>query len=155
MKDLLITLAALSAICTCALIASPEGSFKKYIKLCCTLCVLAVIASLLPGAADLPEAAEIPRAAVEDLSDDAKNIVIEETKKRLCLAVKDAAYEKYGIDGDDISVDMALDLSDLQKIRITKITVQIFGLENAVKVTGLKNYVSDSFGCSCEVTFSE
>ena len=154
MRELVSTLAALAAVCTAVLAVCPEGELKKYIKLCCSLCAVSVFVSFLPGAVSISGVA-VEGYTVEDISDDAVQMVIDRTLYNVEQAVADAANARYGIRREDISVKAVADRSELQNIKLVKIKCDLYGISNSVYVKSLENYVSDRFGCDCEVEFKE
>ena len=154
MRSLFALLAALAAICTAVLAVCPEGDLKKYVKLCCALCAVSAIASFLPGSASLSDIG-FTEAAVEDLSGEAAQMVIERTLHGIEEAVYSAAEQKYGVTRDDLTVSVTADSSDPQNVRLLSVNCGLKGLKNAVIMKSLENYVADRFGCECSVEFIE
>ena len=153
-RELFQALAALAAIGTAVLAVCPEGELKKYVKLCCALCAVALFSSLLPFSPSLSyDAGE--KYEIADLSGETVKLVIEKTLSNVEIAVSDLAEQKYGISKDDMAVKAYADSSDTENVRLIKIECELHGLKNALFVTGLERYVEDRFGCVCEVIYEE
>ena len=154
MRTLFTLLAALSAICTAALVICPEGEIKKYVKLCCALCAAAAFVSFLPGSVTASDPG-FTEFTVEDISAEAAQMVIERTLGGIEEAVYSAAEQKYGIARSDLTVKAVADSSDLQNIKLVSVNCELKGLKNAIMMKSLQNYVADRFACECKVEFTE
>ena len=148
------TLAALAVVCTAVLAVSPEGELKKYVKLCCALCAVSVFVSLLPLSPS-SYGTGFEAYEVEDLSGEAVRLTVERTLSNVEEAVYSAAEQKYGIKKDGLTVKAEADMSDIQNVKLTVIKCEVRGLQYAIYMKSLQNYISDSFGCVCEVRYAE
>lgn len=152
-RSLLSQLAVLSALCTCVLIICPESSVKKYVKLACSLCALSLIISFLPFSPDISLAGE--DVSVTDLTDEAKRMIKEQTAERICGAVYELAYGKYGINKDGISVSVSYAEREDGVTELTGARVELNGIKYAVFTVPLKNSVSELLGIPVEVVVNE
>jgi hypothetical protein len=154
MRELFSVIAALAAVCTAVHAVCPEGEIKKYIRLCCVLCAVTVLASFLPERINLPDTG-LPAYAVEDISAEAACMVIDRALSNIEDAVYDAAKQKYGVERDDLSVEAVADRSDTSSVKLVMIKCRISGLKNTVIMKSLENFIADRFGCGCEVEYTE
>lgn len=153
-RELLSQLAVLAAICACVLFICPDTAVKKYVKLACSLCVLSLIISFLPFHTEvgLPGAENV---SVTDLTDDAKRMIKEQTAKRLCGAVYEMAYVKYGVEKDGVTVTVGYGDREDGETELTNAVVEINDIKYAVFSVPLKNSVSELLGIPCEVVVNE
>lgn len=152
MRDVLISLVLLSAVCTVALLLSPDGGLKKYVSLCCSLCAVAFIAASVSFV--LPGGFELPRSEIEDKTEELRKLAVQTAIENIKNSVISAAEDKYGILPECISVEVQADASDYSEVKLTGIYITLSGLENAVKVTRLKTYIQQTFDCYTEVVFN-
>ena len=152
-RSLLSQLAVLSAICTCVLIICPETAVKKYVKLACSLCALSLILSFLPFSPDILLSGE--DVSVTDLTDEARRMIKEQTASRICGAVYDLAYDKYGINNDGISVSVSYAERGDGVTVLTGARIELNGIKYAVFTVPLKNSVSELLGIPCEAVVNE
>ncbi|MBQ7700272.1 MAG: hypothetical protein IJT49_08035 [Clostridia bacterium] len=153
-RALITQLAVISAVCTCVLIICPESAVKKYVKLACSLCVLSLIISFLPFKTDIYQAEGVS-VSVTDMTDEAKRMIKEQTASRICGAVYELAYGKYGIEKDGISVSVSYTEREDGVTELTKAEIELNGIKYAVFTVPLKNSVSDLIGIPCEVVVNE
>ena len=153
-RSLLSQLAVLSALCTCVLIICPETAVKKYVKLACVLSVLSLIISFLPFSPDI-SFDEDTSVSVSDMTNEVSRMIKEQTASRICGAVYDLAYDKYGIDKDGISVSVSYAERDDGVTELTAARIDMAGIKYSVFTVPLKNSVSDLLGIPCEVVVNE
>ncbi|MBO4423331.1 MAG: hypothetical protein J5879_07815 [Clostridia bacterium] len=152
-RQLLSQLAVLSVIGTSLLLICPGEQIKKYFRFAVSLCVLSVIVSALPLGADVtfPDGAA---ASVSDLSDQARELVVTQTLKRIEDAVTQLAAEKYGVDGKDIKVSAEYG-GETDNVKILGVRIELEGLRYSLVTAKLKNSVSEMLDCPCRVVINE
>ncbi len=153
-RSLLSQLAVLAAICSCVLIICPETALKKYVKLACSLCALSLILSFLPFHINDLESENVS-VSVADLTEDAKRMITEQTAKRVCDAVYELAYTKYGMEKDGISVNVSYGEREDGVTELKKADIELYGIKYAVFTVPLKNSVSELLNIPCEVVIKE
>ena len=153
-RSLISQLAVLSAVCASVLVICPDTAVKKYVKLACSLCVLSLLISFLPFDFGVPEIG-IVSVSVTDLSNDAKRMIAEQTAARVSEAVRELAYDKYGIDGNDIKINISYKERDDGVAELTKAKIELYGLEYSLFTVELKNSVKELLGIPCEVVIIE
>lgn len=153
-RDLLTQLAVLSAVCTCVLIICPGSTVKRYVKLSCSLCVLSLIISFIPFNTDI-SLSNNTAVSVTDLTEEARNMIKEQTASHVCDAVYELAYDKYGIDKGGIFVSVSYSERGDGVTEFTKAEIELSGIKYAVLTVPLKNSVSDLLGIPCEVVVNE
>ena len=154
LRNLLAQLAALGVICSCVLIICPESAVKKYVKLACALCALSLIISFMPFSADvsLPDGVSV---SVSDMTNEAENMIKEQTAARICDAIYELAYTKYGITKEYITASVSYGEREDGVTELEKARIELTDLKNSVYTVPLKNSVSDLLGIPCEVVMNE
>ena len=154
LRNLLAQLAALGVICSCVLIICPESAVKKYVRLACALCALSLIISYLPFGSDvsLPDGAGV---SVSDITAEAEKMIKEQTAARICDAIYELAYTKYGIKRECITASVSYAEREDGVTELKKARIDLTDLKNSVYTVPLKNSVSDLLGIPCEVMMNE
>ena len=150
-RGLISSLAVLSVLASC-MIAVSDKDTAVYLRFCCGLCALCIFSAVLPGKDVRFPADAAERVQIEDMTGTAAELIRSETVNRLAAAVKELAYEKYGVGDGDIDVSIS---AGGDPVRIGSVGVKLYGLKYALCVTELKHGVSDLLGVECEVEIIE
>lgn len=138
-------------------ILSPEsGSIKKNISFAVSLCVVAALFIPLKGVVcDLPKllrnynSEEVTGKPDYTASD---NLIIQAASDKIKETVSKAIVSKFGLKNFD--VDIELDTSDIENIKINKIIVSLKN-KNKYMISDIKNYVHSFMQCNVEVKSSD
>lgn len=153
MRELLISVVSVSILSSIFLMIMPDGGLKKYVKLAISLVFIAFVFSSFKGV-DLENTLKMPNYTVEDMTDGTYDMIVDKTKKNIGNAVTSEICEKFNINKEDLTVDITLS-GEYSALEIQSLVVSVKGLSNSVKVTGIKNYLSDTFGKYASVRFEE
>ena len=153
MRELLISVVSVSILSSIFLMIMPDGGLKKYVKLAISLVFIAFVFSSFKGV-DLENTLKMPDHTVEDMTDGTYDMIVDKTKENIGNTVASEICEKFNISKEDLTVDITLS-GEYSALEIQSLVVSVKGLSNSVKVTGIKNYLSDTFGKYASVRFEE
>lgn len=153
MRELLISVVSVSILSSIFLMIMPDGGLKKYVKLAISLVFIAFVFSSFKGV-DLENTLKMPDHTTEDMTDGTYDMIVDKTKENIGNAVTSEICEKFNIKKEDLTVDITLS-GEYSALEIQSLVVSVKGLSNSVKVTGIKNYLSDTFGKYASVRFEE
>mgnify|MGYP003296687561 CR=1 FL=1 len=153
MRELLISVVSVSILSSIFLMIMPDGGLKKYVKLAISLVFIAFVFSSFKGV-DLENTLKMPNYTVEDMTNGTYDMIVDKTKENIGNAVASEICEKFNINKEDLTVDITLS-GEYSALEIQSLVVSVKGLSNSVKVTGIKNYLSDTFGKYASVRFEE
>ncbi len=137
----------------------PDGSQKKYVQFAISLSVLAsLMGPMISVVSDLPDmlreiewSAEADRAFVEqELSDD----VVLLSEEKIERSVEEHLIRKFGLQRENLEVDVVTDASDLQAIRIERVEIRLRNV-SAMRRQEIKMYVQSLFLEQSEIVISD
>ncbi|MBQ8545907.1 MAG: stage III sporulation protein AF [Clostridia bacterium] len=139
-----------------SLVASNNG-LKKYISyivsLVCVVCLISPIGSLIGNIANIKS--NINDYVEEVFSSDAYNnsnsLIINTGKEKVCEGVKEIIKDRYGFDDNEVIVDLELDETNIQAIKIEKINIILTGKASWSDVNTVEEYIKDMVGCDISV----
>ncbi len=153
MRELLISTVCVSIITSLFLMIMPDGGLKKYVKLAVSLVFIAFVFSSFKGG-KLENTLKMPSFEIEDMTDQTYDMIVSKTKENIENAVSSEICEKFSINKEDVTVLVTLS-EDYSSLEIQSLTVSVRELSNAVKITGIKKHLTDTFGKCVTVRFEE
>lgn len=151
MRENLICVIVLTCCVGVTMLLSPEGRLKKYVSLSCSLCVVAVLFTFLPGG-DIEFDIASP-VTVSDSSKQVREEIIQRTIDGICAGIKKDLMSRYKIDEGDISV--RCNYTDGEEIEIDGYYIELCGAGNILKTSRIQYHVSENYGAECTVVYIE
>ncbi len=129
--------------------ASPDGKTKKYVHFVISLCVLAAtVFPLISLAEDLPKTILSFEDAASDVQmrqeEELTGVLVETSKAEIEEAITALLCKKFDYAASDIDVNLTLDESDTQNIKITAISVTVSKVTTQTRAR-MKEYLEEMF----------
>ncbi len=135
------------------MIITPQCGLKNYVTLAVSLAFCCCMISMLPSVGDEGFTLNMPEVTVDDTSAVLRQMIIDETVKKICETVKMDVSDKYSLGDDEITV--SLDRTNGEEIVINRIYIELYGGRNMMKLTGIQYYVTEKYSIECTAVFIE
>lgn len=130
-----------------AMLLSPEGKTKRYVKFIISLCMVsALLAPIMSLSSELEQYIDNIEIQVQDgaKSDFAKAeaMVAAEAKENIEAEVERLICSKFGLNDDETYIVVAIDSEDISAVKITDINVFLDDIDKSGEI---KEYLSELF----------
>ncbi len=143
------------------LISNLVSSFKSvkayvsyFVGLVAVICLLSPIFSFISNISTLKETINnyFDNFASQDIIDGSNDIIINSGIESIEKGIKNTLVDKFGFDEKEIIVSLETDTTNIEAIKITKITVILTGKSSWHDVDLVKEYLNDVIGGNIAVT---
>ena len=132
-------------------------ALKKYvsyiISLVCVVCLIAPVGSIIGNISNIKNNVNNFMEEIFE-SDDYKNsnsLIINTGTEKVCEGLKEIIKERYNFDDNEVFVDLTLDKSNIQAIKIDQINIILTGKASWSDVDSVEKYLKDIVGCDVSV----
>ncbi len=138
-------------------LVSKESHLKKYINyivsLVCVVCLISPIGNVISDIASIKENINdyIDKIFVTENIEISNSLIINTSKEKICEGIKETIIEKYKFDSSDVYVQLTLDESNIQSLKIDKINVTLTGKASWSDVKTVETFLKSTVGPNVEV----
>ena len=157
MSEYILSVISLSCFCSFVIPFLKHGSkLKRYVAF--SVSVVCVYSSLMPIfriakiIKDVPYSFTIEESKYDLVSNiDINKWILRQTDDELRRSLRSVAKEKFDIDVSEEKIYVTYDSTDLDNVKITKVTVDLSDALIIKNMRELQYYISDMMLCDCEV----
>ena len=148
--------AVIGGIVSSFLPKSGEG-IKKHINLIigliCAIVLLTPIVKVAKNTTFLKDGIDsiIESLDISSTIDKSNEIIVETSIENICNGIKTSICDKYNFKNEDVSVSAVLDKKNIEKIKITKITVTLKNQATWQDEKDVQKYIESLAGCPTEI----
>lgn len=134
-------------------LVSSGSALKKYVSyivsLVCVVCLISPVGSLVGDIANIKTDINdyVEKIFDTDAYQNSNSLIINTGAEKICEGIKEIIKDKYNFDDNEIYVDLTLDKTDIQAIKIEKINIILTGKASWSDVDTVEKYLTDIVGC--------
>ena len=134
-----------------------QSQLKKYINyvvsLVCIVCLIAPIGSLIGNIANFKGAINeyFDKIFISEKIDAANSLIINSGEEKICEGIKNTLIDKYNFDKKEVYVNLEIDKTDLQAIKVKKINVILTGKASWHDAKTVEEYLKNMIGADVSV----
>ncbi len=131
---------------------------KKYINyfvsLVAVICLLAPVISIAKDTSLIKDKINsyFDSLRVEEIINNSNNVIITSSKEAIANGIKNELIDKFQFDEKEIIIEIETDNSDMEAIKITKISIILTGKASWSDVDSVKSYLENIIGGNISVT---
>ena len=138
-------------------IVSKDSHLKKYINyivsLVCVVCLISPIGGVISNIANIKENINdyVDKIFVTESIEISNSLIINTSKEKICEGIKETIIHKYNFDSNEVYVQLILDDSNLQSLKINKINVTLTGKASWSDVKIVEDFLKNTIDSNVEV----
>lgn len=137
---------------------SSFGNIKKYVSyftsVLMVICMLSPITNIVKNMSELKNNISnlFDKIATEDIINNSNDIIINTGIDAISKGIKNELITKFGFNENEIIIDLEIDKSYIEAIKITKIKIILTGKASWSDVDAVKKYIENIIGGDISVT---
>lgn len=138
-------------------IAPTKSNFKKYISyivgLVCVLCLISPLSTFILNTQGLKESINnfTNNIFIRDEIENANSLIVNTSKDHICNGIKQTLLDKYGFDENEILVELDIDTSNIEAIKIDCVNITLTGKASWSDAKRIEEYLNNLIGTEIEV----
>ncbi len=138
-------------------IVPTKSKLKKYISyivgLVCVLCLISPLSSLIINTAGLKQSINdfTHNIFIKEDIEHTNSLIINTGTEHVCSGIKEIIIDKYGFDENEVIVELVLDKTNINAIKINCVNVTLTGKASWSDAKTIEKYLNDLIGTKIEV----
>ena len=138
-------------------VVSKESHLKKYINyivsLVCVVCLISPIGSIISDIASIKENVNnyVEKIFVTESIEISNSLIINTSKEKICKGIKETIIQKFKFDSKEVYVQLILDDSNRESLKINKINVTLTGKASWSDVKLVEDFLKNNIDPNIEV----